>query len=253
MVRIRFVIFFMGCFFYVRNEKNFKKLMFLLPLAVIGGAILYRVMYPLKMMIRTGSLNFEIISFTDALMKFITRLSPFSNACVVFERVEEFINAYQKYGRPYSEIIYYFNAWTPSFLYDKTFLPLNKIFNLVLTGSTSGNFDLSIAYYYLLLKIGLLDLFMYFSIVIINCYFHLTFTKLFKGVEIFVHYGYITGILFMFSSGVVPLLNHGTWIPQIWNIVLLLFLGCFVIRRKGLDDSKFQKKSIFAYIPANNL
>lgn len=245
--------FFMGCFFYLRDNKKFKKLILILPFVIVLGACLYKIMYPYKMMLRTGSLRFETIPFMDALLKFVTRLSPFSNACVVFEKSNDFLIAYSRLGRPYSEIIYYFNSWTPSFLYDKTFLPLNKIFNYVLTGGTAGNFDLSVSYYYLLLKIGLLDVIMYFSIVIINCFFQMMFKKLFKYSELYVDYSYITTLVFMFS-GASSLLNHGTWIPEIWNLFILFFLGCFVIRRKGLDESKFYyRKSIFAYYPENTV
>lgn len=160
-------LFFIEAFYRIYKGKIGIKFILIIPIVILFGGLVYQIMYPVKIFMRTGS--FETITYIEALIKLITRLSCFSNCCAAYEFSANILRYNEVLNVPHGDILYFFNAITPSSLYDKSFQPLNRLFLLgVLNKGGFANFDCGSTYYYLLFKVSIFDFIIYFGILIIN-------------------------------------------------------------------------------------
>ena len=220
------------------NSKQVIKYLLLLPLIFFIGALAYQFMYPLKMFIRLGV--YETITYGEALIKLIERLSWFSHACVGIQNSDEIVKLYRNYSYSGTEIKAFFRPFTPSFLFpNKDFRSVNNLLmNSVypdLKGTTSSNFG-QLAYLYNLIKISSRDFLYYFVVLIINSFLYKFFMDMCSPNKKekrsfssnYIIFGYFGSI---FSVGSLENISYG-WVSIIWTYVFLFFVGIIKVGKK---------------------
>ncbi len=215
-------------------NKKLSPIFFLfVPAFFLIGAFAYQFMYPLKTFIRLRELH--NITYIEALVKFVSRLSSFSNSCAAYEKSKDILDLSYRYSREHAELLYFFNTITPGFLYDKSFQPMNTLLLKAYISMNAGfsNFDLGPTYYYLLYKLSLIDYVFYFVILLLNAFLHFFFLIFLAPLR---KSNYVT---FIYSTNFFSLLLAGsglnmqsTWITLIFTVVILWIFGVVKIYKK---------------------
>lgn len=224
------MLFFAELYYRYTNKKINSLFFLLIPIFIFVGALLYQHMYPLKTFIRIG--EYVKISYLEALVKLVTRISCYSNSCVAYEKLDELINLNNSFSREHAELLYYFNPILPSFVYDKSFHPLNSLL-LKARFSEAGfsNFDLGSIYYLLLWKISKLDFILYFTIVILNSCLYRFFLQITAQTGSYVSYVFVTYYCTVFLSG-SALNMQSTWLISIFSFILFFCFGIVKLYKK---------------------
>lgn len=220
------------------NSKKVIKYLLLLPLLFFIGAFAYQFIYPLKMYIRLGIV--ENISYSEALIKLMERMSWFSHSCVGLQNSEKIKDLYLNYGYSATEIKGFFKPVIPSFLMpNKDFRSLNNLLmNSVypdLGNNTSANFG-QLMYLYNLLKISIRDFILYFIILFLNSFLYKLFMDMVspnKETECSFSSNYIIFAYFnsIFSVGALENISYG-WLSIIWTYIFLFCIGIIKVRKK---------------------
>lgn len=220
------------------NSKKVKKYLLLLPSVFLVGALAYQFIYPLKMFIRLGVMN--SITYSEALIKLIERLSWFSHSCVGVQNSDKILELYRSYGYIHTEIKAFFRPFVPSFIFpDKKFRSVgNLIMNSVypkLGDTTSSNFG-QLVYLYNLFRISISDFVLYFIILFINTFLYKFFMDMVspnksQGISFSSNYILFSYFLSMFSVGALENISYG-WISIIWTYLFLFCIGAIRIARK---------------------
>lgn len=226
-------LFFMEVFYRIYKGKLGIYFILLIPVVILCGGFVYKIFYPIKIYFRTG--KNESITYLESLVKLVTRLSCFSNSCAAYEFRENMFKFNSILSREHAEILYYFNAFVPSFVYDKSFAPLNQTLLLAVFNGRGGisNFDLGSTYYYLLFKLSIFDYILYFSLFIVSAIIYRLLLEFIVPSK-----KSIASILIIYMNNNLTLLNgsglntQSGWFFLIISIGFLYFLGILKIYKE---------------------
>ena len=219
-------LFFMELFYRCTNKKLSIYFILLLPLIFLIGGFLYKYMYPLKTYIRLH--EFKNISYGEALIKLVSRISAFSNSCCAYENQNQMLKLNRMYSRDYAELLYFFNPIVPGGLYDKSFKPFNMLLLKAAISNTAGfsNFDLGATYYHLLFKSSIFQYLYYFIILIVNAFIMWIYYAILIPIK---KSNYVQ---FAFSTYFIAILLVGgglnmqsTWITSVISVLFLKLTG----------------------------
>lgn len=220
------------------HSKKVVKYLLLLPCVFFIGALAYQFIYPLKMYIRLGIT--ENITYSEALIKLMERMSWFSHACVGVQNSDKIVDLYRNYGYNHTEIKAFFRPIIPSFIFpNKDFRSINNILmNSVypeLKGSTSSNFG-QLIYLYNLIRISFSDFTLYFIFLFINTFMYKLFMDMVspnKNQKKSYSSNYIlfAYILSIFSVGAIEKISYG-WVSIIWTYAFLFLVRIIRVVKK---------------------
>lgn len=218
----------------INLEKLLKHALALSSLAIMSGAILYKIVYPLKNYFRGW--GFLGISYYEGLRNLVLRLTSFPIDIVAVQNNQEIATLYQVQGMRYAEIISVFRSLVPNAIFkNKDFSILNAIIMQTIypdmTGGTSSNYN-PFLYAYNLLSADIRGFFIYF---IFSIVFFIITKKLLqclddgsKDVNIL----YFIFVFQCFTNGSLEVIYAYGYLGSIYILVLLLIFGIMRVSKR---------------------
>jgi hypothetical protein len=122
------------------NKKIDIKKIFLFNFAILTGAYIYKLVYPIRTFIRFGY-TIEI-NYIEALGNLVSRISPINNLYNIFELGDNLFNKVNYLTINFSEIMGFFRRIVPSGFMKKDFYVINQVFMF----TKNKNYNLSGSY-----------------------------------------------------------------------------------------------------------
>ena len=245
------MIFFMELLFILKKDnflvKTIKKLKsFILSIgAILGGTMVYYLFIPLRESIRHGgSYQWFKMSFFDAIVRLVERLSNFPVFTSAWQNIEDIIRCYQSQNIFLSEFRTIFAPLLPSFIMKNK--EMRSMGNLVqqamwptLTNGTSTGMGFS-AYWYSLFRCSFWDFIFTLAIFIIGFYISCSLLKAFNNEDNDMRILYFM-LLMQIASGstVAHMVGYG-YPAALYLIFFMILFGVIKLEFDEVIKSKFK-------------
>ncbi len=231
-----FFLTFFFCILCMSSSKWKKRLLILLPLVFLSGGAVYTIIYPYKNFIRFG--KFIQVSYGEALLNLLERLTKIPNACVAIQNQEKIINLYYQFNNQKTELLSFCYPWVPGFLMkNKSKRVFSNLIMLSVYPDYSENMSAGVGISYMLLFAKLHWFYPLVYITIILLYFFvyklLTDTLIHKNLAAINYLPFVASFTIMQGTS---LRQVGLFVPAIWTFFILIFLGIIKIKRKNITE-----------------
>jgi hypothetical protein len=240
------VIFLISLMKYYKKRIDIKKI-FLFYGAILLGAYIYKLIYPLRLLIRFG---FKTeIEYIQALGNLISRISPINNLYNIFELGDNLINNINFLTIDYSEILGFFRRIVPPNFMNKDFYVINDVFMFTKNNNyeITGSFDTTLlGKLYLLINKNFIEFILYIIFIFITLLIFRLFLKKLGGKNLNIYF-FIT-LVGLFNSGSIEVsisLRLFVVFSLYITIKLLLLLKESILKEQNhIEETKLYNKEL---------